>query len=409
MLPHSEENRIFMLDVLRGFAILGILLANITSFATPVITSQFALSLPDRSSAEALFDILTLIFVNGKFRSILAILFGVGLWMQYEKRSAAGTWPKSYLKRMAWLLLIGLIHGYLIWWGDILSTYAVVAVLALVVVKSSDKTLWWLIAALEANALLTAAVLVPGLIYVSRNADPGEWTVGAVWPMFSTAGETIVYQSGTWIEQLTHRAVYFSLNLTYGLVFGLVLMPLFLFGILLARKGVLSAPSEHPEYVKGCFLAAFGLGLPLSMLSLLPLSVKDMEILQLGFEIFIGPLLALGYLMAIALLVERGRAGWIAQVLAKVGRVALSAYLLQSVACTFVFYTWGLGLFGKLQPIGWLLVVLVVWSLDVAFALLWLRWFRMGPTEWLWRSLAASKRLPMRRSTYNEPERGESL
>ncbi len=405
----ETKPRVLVLDVLRGFAILGILLANITAFATPLMTSQFALSLPVRSSAEALFDSFTLAFVNGKFRSLLAILFGVGLWMQFEKRKEAGTWPKSYLKRMAWLLLIGLVHGFFIWYGDILSTYAVVAALTMVFVRAKDQTIWWLIGALLVNALLTAAVLVPVLIYTFGHADPNEWDFGAVWPMFGTAGETAVYQSGTWLQQLGYRSVYFLISLSNALVFGLILLPLFLFGMLLARHNMLAEPSKHPRMVRGCFLVGFGLGLPLNLLAFIPMEAKMMETVQIGFEILLGPLLALGYLMAIAVLVEKARLWPISEVLSKVGRVALSAYLLQSVACTFVFYSWGLGLFGKLTPDGWLLTVLSVWLLDIAFAFLWLKWFTIGPVEWLWRSLSEGKRVPLRTVFYNEGQRGENL
>ncbi len=396
----SAESRVYALDVLRGFAILGILLANIVSFAAPTMTSQFEPVIPSRSVAENLFDSVSMAFVNGKFRSILAILFGVGLWMQYERRKLTGEWPKGYLKRLGWLLLIGLLHGYLIWYGDILSVYAVVAALTIIFVKSEDKTLWWLIGVLAANALLTAAVLIPVLIMFSGSGGAKEFELGAVWPMFSMAGETAAFQTGSWLQQLGYRAVYYSFMLLNGLVFGLVLLPLFLFGILLARHKVLAAPSQHPGYLKWSLIIGFGLGLPLSLTAFIPMAPKVIETVQIGFEVFVGPVLALGYLMALALVVEKGFAAKFTKVLATVGRVALSAYLLQSLACTFVFYSWGLGLFGKLHPGGWLAVVGAVWALDILFAYLWLARFKMGPVEWLWRSLSEGKRLPNRRTAH---------
>jgi uncharacterized protein len=398
VIEQGAGKRIAVLDVLRGVAILGILLANITAFATPLMTSQFALSLPDRSSAERVFDSVVMAFVNGKFRSLLAILFGVGLWMQYERRKAAGTWPKSYLKRLGWLLLIGLLHGYLIWYGDILSTYAVVAAVTMVFLKSEDKTLWWLIGVLALNAVLTAAVLVPLMLMFFNSGEAREWDVGSVWPMFSQAGETAAYQSGSWLTQLGYRAVYYTISLTNAMVFGLVLLPLFLFGVILARHRVLEAPSKHPKYGKWCLIIGFGLGLPLSLISFVPMAPKVVETLQIAVELVVGPLLALGYLMAIAIWVEKGRSQGIAKALGQVGRVALSAYILQSLVCTFIFYSWGLGLFGKLQPLGWLSVVAIAWVIDLVFAHLWLRSFSIGPIEWLWRSLTEGRRLPLRRA-----------
>jgi uncharacterized protein len=398
LLKAPEEGRIYVLDVLRGFAILGILIANITSFATPAFATQFGPSVPNRNHAEWLFDAFTLAFVNGKFRSILAVLFGIGLWMQYERRSAAGTWPRSYLKRTGLLLLLGLLHGYLIWYGDILALYALVAAMTMIFVKAKDQTLWWLIVVLAANAFLTSIVLLPVMLKWFGGNEAREWDLGQAWSIFTAAGETAVFQAGTWFQQLGCRAIYYTIVLVENLVLGPLILPLFIFGVLLARREVLQNPSGHPLYRKWCLILGFGVGLPLSLLGFIPMSPRAAESVQVAFETFVGPLLSLGYTMALAVLVEKARFELLTGLLAKVGRVALSAYLLQSLACTFVFYSWGLGYFGKLQPMGWIAVIVAVWALNVVSAVAWLRFFKLGPVEWAWRSASEGRLLSLLRS-----------
>lgn len=395
-MARAVEDRIYVLDVLRGVANLGILIANITSFATPGFSTQFSSNVPERTHAEWLFDAFSLVFVNGKFRSILAILFGVGLWMQYERRSGEGTWPWSYLKRTALLLALGLLHGYLIWYGDILALYALIAAMTMIFVKSKDQTLWWMIVVLAANAFVTAVVLLFLMLRFYGTSGAQEWDLGQAWSIFTSAGETAVYQSGSWVQQLGVRAIFYSITLVLNLVIGPLILPLFLFGLLLARHGVLQAPSEHSAYRKWCLLLGFGVGLPLSLFGFIPMSARAAESVQMAFETFVGPLLALGYLMLVAVVVEKGWLRGITSVLAKVGRVALSAYLLQSLLCTFVFYSWGLGLFGKLSPAGLVFVIAGAWIADILFAFVWLRFFRMGPVEWLWRSVSEGKRLGLK-------------
>jgi uncharacterized protein len=390
-----EDKRIEVLDVLRGVAILGILLANITAFAEPSFSAQLAPVLPQRSAAEALFDASTMAFVNGKFRSILAILFGVGLWLQFERKSGEGTWPLAYVKRLAILFAIGLLHGYLIWPGDILATYAAVALACMIFIKTEERTLRWLIGLLALNCVLTVAVLLPILFHWFASKGAVEWDFGAVWPVFSTAGETQIFQAGTWWQQLGFRAIYNSLNLLNILMFGPFLMPLFLFGMLLGKHQVLQDPRQHPRLTRWCLISGFGIGLPLSLVAFIPMSSRSAETLQIAFEFVLGPLLGLGILFATALGVASGRGRLITRPLARLGRVALSAYLLQSLLATAIFYSWGFGLFGKLGPAGWLGVVAAIWAIDLLFAQIWLRVFRLGPAEWLWRSLSEGKRLPI--------------
>jgi uncharacterized protein len=417
MTPQSQAGRIRALDVLRGVAILGILLANITAFSSPLITSTFATVVPERDQVTALFDSFQMAFVNGKFRSMLAVLFGVGVWLQYRRRrdlDAAAElrgdvggrlWPGGYLKRMGYLALLGLIHGYLLWYGDILFFYAVLATISVLFVKASDKALWWWVFGLSVNALLTVAVLVPLMMFFAATPGAGEFNLGDAWAVMSPAYETEAFQQGTYLQQLKFRLLWTTvMNAQSVLFLSFFIMPLFLLGILFGRSGVLARPSQHPKVRNLCLRIGFGVGLPLGALAFIPMSTKQAESMQALYEMFAGPVLAVGYLMLGAVLIERGALNFLWRPVERVGRVALSAYLMQTVLCTFIFYSWGLAYFGSTGPLGQLGAVAIVWAANIAFAYGWLAFFRMGPVEWAWRSLSESKVLPIRKGIESAAE-----
>ena len=379
----TSKTRVVALDVLRGIAILGILIPNIAAFSSPGATS---LILPgsETSGADAWVEVLRSVFFSGKFRGMLSILFGVGLAMQFKKLSErSGEWPDRYLRRTVLLLVIGLLHLLFLWFGDILFVYSIAALFAIAYVKISDRAVLTTAAVvLGASIMLGALLGALSMIDVAGGSEISGPLAG-----LNKEAERAVYSAGTVLDQLKHRFSHALMVIT--------LLPLavpgifggFLVGLLLGRRGVLAAPSQHPKVRNLSLLVGFGVGVPMSLLPLVGYLVGTRYNFSGPLEMGGGVILGLGYVMLGAVLVERLREGQLVKTIANVGRLALSCYLLQSVLLTCVFYSWGGGLYGKFDPVEQLPFVLATCVVVLVFAALWSRFFLYGPVEWLWRSL----------------------
>ncbi|MCU0316778.1 MAG: DUF418 domain-containing protein [Fimbriimonadaceae bacterium] len=400
----TTKNRIASFDFLRGVAILGILLANIAAFASPSLASMMS-GMANEPGPLGFFEALRDGFVSGKFRGMLAILFGVGLYLQSVKRSSHGEdWTKGYIRRTIWLLVLGLIHGIFIWWGDILFLYAISALVACFMVKLDDKLLLWIaggVIGFYALLGMGGGLLFSLPAFSSAFAAGGEAT-DPVSVFMSAANEQRVYGAGTYLDQLIHRLLLSVVLLFSNLFMMPTVLGLMLFGIWVARSGVLANPSAHPEKVKPLFIV----GAVALVLNLVPAIVYPMGVMISSFwaEAGLAYFASIFYLLVGALLVERFRTSGFVRAIANVGNVALSCYLMQSILCTFFFYSIGFGFFGKLDAIQQLAVVGVVWVINIVFANLWLSRFSLGPVEWLWRSVSEKRKLPLDRKESGEFE-----
>lgn len=405
MIAPTVRDRSRTYDVARGFAVLGILLANIAAFSGPDFSRQMASISANAAGFDRVWEAIQTAFVSGKFRSTLAILFGVGIWLQYEKRVASGTaFYGGYLKRNLWLAIIGLLHGFLIWYGDILFIYSLTAFFACLMVGWSSTVLKAIIGVLTGIAVLLAVLFtVLGMMFAGggQSAPPSDMGIFAA--LFDPVRETQIYQLGTYTEQLALRAMQFGAMAILFILIGPFLLPLFLVGLLLAKSGALLHPSAHPTTRNWALGVGLGLGLPLNLAMGALAYARGAEQAMVAVEVIGGPLLAVGYLMGIAVLLEKVRGGFLSNLLASVGRMSFSVYLLQSVIATAIFYSWGLGLFGKVDAAGQLAAVLFIWVAVASFAVLWQRKFALGPMEWLHRSLTEGRRLPLRREAYDKP------
>jgi uncharacterized protein len=402
----SSATRISSLDVLRGLAILGILFANIATFSGAGL-----LPAQGDTSDPAIPWILS--FVNGKWRSLLAILFGVGLYLQYQKLTQLDgqvgedgqrkppLWPSAYVRRSLFLMLIGALHLVFLWEGDILMIYGITAIFVALMVNLSDRAIKiWIDLFLLFSGVLSVGCLVAG--YLIRLYDP------AGLREFYNESEVSyheVFVESSYLDQVIHRLEFLGIYLVISPFFGLLLIPLFLFGIWLARSGVLVKPSSQPTIRNRCLWIGLGLGLPLNMSAFLLVPYLDSYgIGGLAWEFLFAPILSVGILMAGAVWLENGGFLSVKAALANVGRMALSNYLLQSVLCTYVFYSWGLGLYGSVETPTKLSIVAGVLIVNLLFSAIWLRFFDIGPVEWMWRSLIAKRRLPWRTPPASEPE-----
>ncbi len=388
--PTAPRERIVIIDILRGYALLGILLANILFFSSPTNLIGGPFSYWD-TTLDQLFEGLTRVFVEGAFYSIFSFLFGLGIALQLGRGEGDNARVARVRRRLLILIGFGLLHGLLIWYGDILLPYAVGGLLLL------------LFRRLRVPGLLVWAVLGLGLstlIYLASALSSG---AGGLPDWYSAANFLDTYRDGGYAEILALRARIFALDLL-DLPFLLPnLLWLFLVGLVAGRLELFARIDDH--------LPLFGRTLVVSLLFALLLkgayawSLLHQDPLPIGLVSFGtgGPALAFVYMTGLTLLHRREFWQRLLRPLAAVGKMALTNYLAQSVICSLIFYGYGLGYYGQLGPAATFVIALAIYAVQIALSVLWLRFFRFGPVEWLWRTLTYGERQPLRRRQRQQP------
>lgn len=390
----AQPGRQLQLDVLRGIAVFGILLVNIWGFAWGTLSLRYG-TLPAQPPAlDQLVIFLVAAFAQFKFYPIFAYLFGAGFALQTRSlQRRLGGWEAAqaaYRRRLRWLLAFGLLHGFLIWSGDVLTSYAVAGMLILPLAAarlSRVRNRAWLVAG---GFLLFMCLLIP----VGQQGGASDTAK----ELQSFAARYAIYtQGGVWaVAKL--RANDFLVSLLYAIVMLPHIIVLFLLGILSVRCGWLTQPWRHRRLWRWVCGVGLGAGLPFNLLAAWAITWQVAEPYQQVFDAALfeaamfagGPVLAAGYVAALMLagpLLLRRLGAW----LAPVGRMALSNYLLQSLIGTWLLQGPGLGWGASLRPAGMLGLALIIMAGQVLLCRYWLRHFRQGPMEALWRRLA---RLP---------------
>jgi uncharacterized protein len=402
MAPVAQRERVHEIDVVRGFALLGILLMNVEYFTRPIAGMFFGL---DRSleGLDRAAGWLVMTFVQGKFYTLFSMLFGMGFAIQAERAAARGArFGRLFLRRMLGLAAIGAVHGYLIWSGDILLVYAIVgSFLLLFFRKTRPSRLWkW------AVGFVLLVVVAQLLLFVALGREGAaasrEKMLSGMRGEYEVAHE--VYSNGRWFDLFPQRVTEMNNQLGFLPFFGWSVLGMFLLGAWLVRNGVMAEPSAHLPLFRRFFRLGIGLGAPLAVLAMWLGGGDGMEEITLGGAIgaalmFVASFaLCFGYLGGFVLLAQSpARRAKLAPV-AAAGRMALTNYLLQSLVATTIFYEYGLGLFGSVPRLAQVALALVIWCGNLAFSVWWLRRFRFGPAEWLWRSITYARRQPMRRA-----------
>ncbi|MFD0359168.1 DUF418 domain-containing protein [Streptomyces sp. NPDC127110] len=365
--------RLPLLDVLRGAAILGTLMTNVWIFASPGSewsVLQGGLSLPDPvadPSAATIAETTFRFLADGKFLSLLTILFGVGLAIQFDSAARRGErWPGRYPRRAAFLFLEGTVHFVLIFAWDVLMGYAVTALLVAWLLARSERV--------RRVAMWVAAGVHLTLVSLVTLGD-------AVTPDSPEAPDpeaVRLYAHGSWAEQIGFRLDNaLVLRIEPVFTFGLLVF-LFLLGVRLHRAGAFG-PTAAGRRIRGR-MAAWGLGLGLPLGIAAELGGPDFFVLG---RYGIAPLVAVGYIGLIGWALDRFAVPG-AAALGSVGRTALSCYVGQNLLCVLLCYGFGLGLAARFEGSGpwwvmglWAAVSLVL----VAGSRLWLRYFARGPLE----------------------------
>jgi uncharacterized protein len=426
--PVTGQERYQSMDALRGVAVLGILLMNIPVFALPEAYMMNP-SLPEQASAiNVPYWLVGLLFFEGKMRALFSMLFGAGCVLITSRVAQRNTKTESgdiYYRRTILLMLFGLMHGYLLWEGDILFWYGAMGLLLFPFRKLSGTVL--VIAGLG-----LAAIFIPQGFYRQHvlttmrvEAEQADEAAGRGKPL--TEEQTAArqawqarqkrlkppteqeiekqiksYQGDWWsIFKLRARRIVaiHSIALYEGglpdilafMVLGMGFYKLGLFTAVLSTR--LYAVLAIAGFAIGLLLTAY-----LGKVMIDSNYMRSEHLLLFHMKYGIDRIsVALGYTGLLMVILRCGWLTWLTSRLAAVGQMALSNYLMQSAICTTIFYGYGFGLFGKLYLHQLTLVVFGVWVLQLLISQLWLRYFRFGPVEWLWRSLTYLKWQPFLR------------
>jgi len=397
------SDRIVSIDVLRGFAVLGILIMNIQSFSMIGAAYLNPESYGDLTGINKWIWILSHMIACEKFMSIFSMLFGAGIILLttrlVDKGLRAG--PVHYLRNF-WLLIFGLVHAYLIWYGDILVAYSLCGFLVYLFRKMNPKKL---------VIIGSIFFFVPVLLYLMMGFTIQYWPDESVqqnmetWkPSAGLISEEIKAMQGNFSEQMSVRvksAIFMETFLFLMSTFWRV-VAMMLLGMALFKSGVLTAEKSKSFYTR-MIIIGLGLGYLIVGNGILENFSANW---QMEYSMFIGSqfnyfgsvAVALGYIGILMLISKMDGFTGFKKSLSAVGKMAFTNYILMSLICTFIFYGHGLGVFGEVERWGQMLIVTGVWLVILILSPVWLKYFYYGPLEWLWRILTYRKYQPMKKT-----------
>lgn len=409
----EETGRVIALDLIRGLAVLGILAINIAGLTGPSIQAVTP-NLPQRVPlADESAWAVGFVFFEGKMRALFAILFGAGLALYCRKADEIGSYGELLqVRRLSWLMLFGMLHYLLLWWGDILFVYAACGIVALLFRPFSTPVLLGLAIVIVASTHVPEIIAQLPAVQAEEAIRLGTATaaqqhdvlrrVGLYWD--ESARETALYTSG-YVDIVINklRENPFWLFTMTSSTFGEIL-PFMLLGMTLNRHGFFTGTWPRSRLITvGVLATAAGTAMTLAVLGWAwprhfpPIA---MHVLLSHGMIVPHALTAVGYAALLVLAAPSLAQSAIGRRLIAAGRMAFSNYIGTSLVMTAIFYGWGLGLFGAISPTEQWLFVLLGWALMLGWSSPWLRHYRRGPLEWLWRSLVAGKALPNRRESH---------
>ncbi len=377
--PTPPAERIAVVDALRGFAVLGILVVNMGAFKSAAVYTPGTIGEWTGPLDRLVADFI-LFAATGKFYLLFTFLFGLGFCLQLERAEARGVaFARRFVRRMAILLLIGFAHGWFLWSGDILAKYALAGVLLLLFRRLAPRALvaW-------ALTLAVTAFLASGLLVQEASGFAEEMKAAA----------TNVYSTGSYdeIRQFARSELGYSFWPLPLLVLSGIILSYFLVGLAVGRTSLFRQPEKHLGRLRRLvpwLLAAGILGNLVMVVAWRGAEAGSLEPRRLAGSLALlvgGPSLTASYVCGMILLFQHATWRRALQPLAAVGRMALTNYLLQSLICTTLFYGYGLGLYGKLGPAQGLGLSLAIFGLQAVLSTAWLRRFRFGPVEWAWRT-----------------------
>jgi uncharacterized protein len=453
--PTAPDERIHALDIIRGFALFGILLMNVEWFTRPLADLDLGLGIdPKLSGMDYAISWLIYVLVQGKFWTLFSLLFGMGFAVMLARAEETGrAFFALYLRRIIGLFLFGSAHFVLIWAGDILHNYAIAA-FALLLVVTRNWRLWLAVLPLVLAAGLwlksgatignVMFLLLIGVLMLALAGGAAlryvQWGVALYsLPLLLTltgimvmsihkpvetpeevqqrteqlheytqqrADEVRVATQGSFGEEVQQRAEKYVDELPKAVMVGYMALAMFLIGFGFVRSGIVNNLRGHLPWLRRMAAWTIPLGLVVTAYSLwlhaptfAPHAEPDSSAFAATALFTWAALpLSIGYFAALVLLAHTRIGARLLSPLRAAGQMALSNYIGASLIGTLFFYGYGLGGWGQVSRLGQMVFVLVVFALQVVFSHVWMKKFRFGPLEWLWRSFTYWRWQPLLRA-----------
>jgi len=406
--PVQQNERVVLLDALRGFALFGILMVNMPVMFEPISSLLMGVK-PDMPPRHIIAESFIKFFFEGKFYVIFSFLFGYGFWLFLQKSAQNGTGiVPLYRRRLFFLLLFGLAHIALLWAGDILVFYALFGFILILFRKTSNrKVIKWAVGIALIPTLLNGMMtLMFGIMKGIPEAREAieismQQRLDTINQLLENA--TSAYNSGSFADMVSMRFAEYGALLPGILFFYPVVLSMFLVGVWAARIRIIAEYDLHLPFFRKTLWWGLGIGLVANILFVVAYRKANMAaqdawaLLYATMHTMGGIALGAFYVSLFVLLYANGKANGVVKFLAPVGRMALTNYLMQSLISAILFMGWGFGLFGKIEIWQGIVITIVVFSAQIPLSKWWLGRFRFGPMEWLWRTLTYGKIQPMRK------------
>ena len=419
--PVSREDRIPALDALRGVALLGILLMNIAGFAFHPATYDDPTVAGGSTGSNLWFWIVNHVLFEGKMRALFSMLFGAGVIVLTARGEAKGVnMADIYYRRLLWLMLFGIAHAYLLWYGEILYPYALCGLVLYPFRKMRPRGL--IIIATVSLAFMTAFITFDAFekrdkqqkaMQAARLRLEGKPVSDELKkveekyladlkeskPTPAQVKEDDAKWTGGFVSAMKRRAEIVMMwhGMPLYMAWNFDLFAMMFLGMALFHLGVLSARRSMKFYAV-LALIGYSIGVPLHSYTASLIVANNFDSVTHAFAVipyeFGRTVVALSHMGVLFLVMKAGLLRWLTSALAAVGQMAFTNYLMHSVICYTIFYAFGYH--GKLQRIDTLYILLAIWTFQLITSPLWLRYFRFGPLEWVWRSLTYWKRQPFR-------------
>jgi uncharacterized protein len=424
--PVPGKERLTSVDTLRGVAVLGILAMNIYAYTLPYMAYENPTVMGGFTGLDRITWWITYMFFSFKMMPIFSMLFGAGLILMHERYKSRGvSFRKFWYKRILWLMFFGVVHGYLLWVGDILFLYSVCGLFLYLFRKKTVKKLFvaasifYIIGFLPnlAGGYYFGMIRDDILPEIKRKVEAGEeitavelahkkqWdeTIKHFNPSQEDIDKDIDAMKGGYPGIVRYRApLYFAVS-TYLMAFGgfWPAMGLMLSGMAFMKLGVFSATRSKRFYIL-LSVIGYGVGLPIAYISARMAIATDFSFVESmsmrgPLNSLAGPMVAIGHVGIVMLVFRSGMLSGLLERLKAAGRMALSNYIAQTIICTTIFYGYGLGLYASFGRAILMLFVVGVWIVELIVSPIWLGRFRFGPLEWLWRTLTYGRRQPMKK------------
>lgn len=415
--PTPKKNRILDIDIIRGFALLGVFLVNLTVIGTPLFAVEQNVEFG--GSLNGIINALINLFATGKFYTIFSILFGLGFFIfmdrtllkESENVNKEKVLKKRFTRRMLALLVFGIMHLILVWWGDILHTYAIAGFILLLLRNKSDRTLKIIISVLLIGFILLSSIfmsigmVVKNIDFESFNSQMDSETLSETSEMDDffmnfeqRAQENALraYNESSYLELVWYRSTRELPLILFQTLFSLPkILALFLIGFLIGRSRIFENLNENRKKIKKyCIISGISFFLLIFIIMISGFMISSSENLAilglfgliLGFSFELSTLLGATFYMTLILtLLKFDFFKTVLKPLSYVGKMALTNYLLHTIIFGFMIYGYGLGLNNQLQMYHYPIMAISLFIIQIIFSYFYLSVKEFGPMEKLWR------------------------